>query len=301
MKVVGLMPVRNESWCLGLSARVALMWCDELVILDHGSTDGTTELLLELQSEYTIERIRLLFEDDPQWDEMRHRQRMLCTARERGATHITIIDADEILTGNLTEAIGGFCCIKGALETMPRGHILQLPGYNLRGSLNRYHSNGIWGNRLFSVAFADDPRLGWSGDKFHHREPTGAGIMRGYQPIAQGEGGIMHLWGVSERRLKAKHALYAMTERLRWPDKPIKEINRMYGWATKGEPGHRTFGTPDSWTYADVPDSWWAPYAHLMKYLDVDAEPWQTDECIRLMKDHGPRAFEGLDLFGVCG
>ncbi len=293
MKLVGLMPVRNEAWCLGLSARVALMWCDELVILDHASTDGTHGIITHLQDEYPG-RVAVLLDTDPTWAEMVQRQWMLECARENGATHLAICDADEILTGNLPQ-------LMGCIQTMPRGHILQLPGYNLRDSLTRYHSNGIWGNRLFSVAFADDPRLGWSGDKFHHREPTGAGIMRGYQPISQGEGGIMHLWGVSERRLKAKHALYAMTERLRWPDKPIAEINRMYGWATKGEAGHRTFGTPDTWTYADVPASWWAPYQGLMQYLDVDAEPWQTDECIRLMKEHGPRAFEGLDLFGVCG
>ena len=32
MKLVGIMPVRNEDWCLDLTARAALMWCDELVI-----------------------------------------------------------------------------------------------------------------------------------------------------------------------------------------------------------------------------------------------------------------------------
>ena len=38
MKIIGLMAARNEQWCLGLSARAALMWLDELVILDHAST-----------------------------------------------------------------------------------------------------------------------------------------------------------------------------------------------------------------------------------------------------------------------
>ena len=177
---------------------------------------------------------------------------------------------------------------------------MQLPGYNLRGSLNRYHSNGIWGNRWFAVAFADDPRLGWSGDNFHSRDPLGM-TLRPYRIIGQGLGGVMHLWGASERRLRAKHACYKITERLRWPDKPLADIERMYSWAIKGEPGHRSYGTPETWTYADVPASWWAPYAHLIKYLDVDAEPWQEAECIRLIKEHGPRMFQGLDLFGVCG
>jgi hypothetical protein len=43
MKLIGLMPVRGEDWILGLSARAALMWCDELVILLHSCTDRINE------------------------------------------------------------------------------------------------------------------------------------------------------------------------------------------------------------------------------------------------------------------
>ena len=47
------MPVRNEAWCLGLTARAALKWCDELVILDHASNDATGEnILLPLEEEF---------------------------------------------------------------------------------------------------------------------------------------------------------------------------------------------------------------------------------------------------------
>jgi glycosyltransferase involved in cell wall biosynthesis len=51
MKIVTIMPVRNEAWCLGLTARAALMWCDELVILDHASTDRTAEIASEIAGE----------------------------------------------------------------------------------------------------------------------------------------------------------------------------------------------------------------------------------------------------------
>src|SRR4051812_45523687 len=113
--------------------------------------------------------------------------------------------------------------------------ILQLPGYNLRHGTAFYHANGVWGNRWFSTAFQDDPRLGWAGDRFHHREPMGVKLQP-YRPIQQGDGGVMHLWGASERRLTAKHALYKLSERLRWPEKPIAEIDRMYSLALKGDP-----------------------------------------------------------------
>src|SRR5437868_14507474 len=101
MKLIGMMPVRNEAWCLGLSARVALMWCDKLVIRVHSSSDGSWEIVNELVFEYPGGRVRAIQGGESEWDEMAHRQNMLNSARLRGATHLAIIDADEVLTGNL--------------------------------------------------------------------------------------------------------------------------------------------------------------------------------------------------------
>lgn len=298
MKLVGLMPVRNEAWCLGLSARVALMWCDELIILLHGCTDDSQSIIEQIGRENPNRMWMRSVAGE--WDEMQHRQMMLDRAREIGAAHIAIIDADEILTGNLLDSVpfGTHSNVYHTIHAMPAGHILQLPGYNLRGSLNQYHANGIWGNRWFSVEFADDPRLGWSGDKFHSRDPQGF-RLNNYRPIQQGQGGVMHLWGASERRLKAKHALYKLTERLRWPEKKIEDIDSMYSLAIKGDPTNYGFGVPSGWTYKETPAEWWLPYAHLIEHLDVDATPWQEQRVWELVKEHGPRMFEGLDLFGL--
>lgn len=303
MKLVGVMPVRNEAWVLGLSARVALKWCDELIILNHDSTDQTNLILLMLSEEYGA-RIQIIDQGGP-WDEMQHRQRLLDYARDDFATHIAIIDADEVLTGNLIDYVKH----GGLVANVPPGSCLQLPGYNLRmpeaceNGLGWYHNNGVWGNRWFSLAFVDDPRLSWSGDKFHSREPLypehPRAQLKPYQPVDQGQGGIIHLWGASERRLIAKHALYKLTERLRFPEKPVEHIDKMYSWAIKGDPTAPSWGTPDTWTYEAVPNNWWDAHADLLKYLDVDAEPWQESECIRIVKEHGPRMFAGLDLFGV--
>lgn len=298
MKLVGLMPVRNEEWCLGMSARVALQWCDELVMLFHCCTDRSNQIGWDLASECP-DRTSQIFTAGG-WNEMEHRQWLLSVARERKATHLAIIDADEILTGNLLEQIGGQTLIRSLVEATPQNHIMQLPGYNLRGGLHRYHSSGIWANRWFSTAFIDDPALSWSGDKFHLREPQGRKLWS-YKPVAQGGGGVMHLWGASERRLRAKSALYKITERIRWPNKRVEEIDTMYSWAIYGRP-EVPADTVGAWIYADVPGHWWARYSETKwgQYLDVNAEPWQEAECVRLVKEYGPRMCEDLDLFGVC-
>lgn len=296
MKLIGMMPVRNEDWCLGLTLRAALLWCDEVVVLLHACTDRSQSIVREIFFE-SGERITIMHADGERWDEMTQRQMMLETARKRGATHLAIIDADEILDGNMATmaSTGRF---KDIVFGTPENAILELPGYNLRGGIQQYHSNGVWGNRWFSTAFVDAPDLGWSGDRFHHREP-GPRKLSPYQPIPQGQGGVMHLWGSSERRLIAKHALYKVTEHTRKMHH-VTWIDREYSLAIHGDPQQASYGTPATWTYSPVPDSWWAPYAHLMKYLDVDKEPWQEAEVRRLVAEHGRDKFSGLDLFGVA-
>lgn len=293
MKLIATIPCRNEAWCIGLSARVALLWCDEIVVLDHCSTDRSASIILDVANEPEHKgRVHLIAEADPKWDEMQHRQRMLEYARHKGATHIAIVDADEVLTANTVREAG--------IRAFPQpGVILQLPGYNLRGGLNRYHSNGIWGNRFFSTVFEDWPRAHWGGDTFHQREPRG-GTLQVHRPIAHGQGGILHLWAASERRLIAKHALYKCNERLRWPQKPVTAIEKMYNWAIKGDPTVPAYGTPATWKYAETTEAWLAPYKNLLQYLDIHAVPWQERETIRLVGLHGREAFRGLDLFGVA-
>lgn len=288
MKLVGLMPVRNEAWCLGFTLRVALQWCDEVVVCDHGSTDGSREIMEALASQRVI--IREDREHD--WREMEQRNMLLAECRLRGATHIALIDADEFLTANLIDDVVDFSA-RGRANRTDRGTMLELPLYNIREcgtcpGVLRYHSNGVWGNRWVATAFQDSPALHWSGDRFHHREPFGCGWNR-WRPIQQGDGGVMHLWGASERRLRAKHALYRITERLRWPQKSVAEIEKLYSLATVAR---------EPWTFAPVKPEWIEPYADLMQYLDIDAEPWQEAEVRLLLQTHGREKFSGLDLLG---
>lgn len=301
MKIIGMLLCRNEDWILGFSLRAALMWCDEVVVLLHRCTDASAAIVEEVGRE-NIGRVSRRHVSEEDWPEMQHRQMMLERARELGGTHLAIVDADEILSSNL---LGNFSLvldekhiepsiIRCALASVERGMILQLPGYNTRNAIDLYHSNGIWGKRWFSLAFQDEPVLGWSGHTFHKREPQGR-PLRPFQPIPQGAGGILHLWGASHRRLVAKHALYKLREAI-MAQRPLDIVNREYSWAIHGR---GSGDQPSTWEYASAPASWLAGYSHLMHHLHLDAVPWQEAECRRLVDVHGKKITEGLDLFGV--
>ncbi len=300
MKIVAIMPVRNEDWVLGLSARALLRWVDELVILDHCSTDKSrilaAELILAYRRGVIKTPVHLIVDADPIWREMAHRQRLLESARASGATHIVTIDADEVVSANLVPHM------RAIVEDMPPGMVLQLPWITCRDSIYNHHISGIWAQQHASAAFVDDPRLHWqqrNGYDFHQRAPMGRPEVP-FKPIPHRGGGILHLQYSSRRRLLAKQALYKMTEVIRWPGRDsLAEINKRYDWSVYGGPQKPASGEP-VFDLAPVPSDWWHGYEDLLQYLHVDAEPWQEAEVHRLIGEYGHAKFTGLDLFGVA-
>jgi hypothetical protein len=290
MKIVAIMPVRNEDWVIGLSARAILKWVDELVILDHCSTDQTREIACEIMSEFP-DQITDLMDTDPIWKEMAHRQRLLSMARDQGATHIVTIDADEVVSANLVPHM------RDIVADIPPGFILQLPWITCRDSIHQQHRSGLWAEQHASAAFVDQDLYFWAqrnGYDFHQRAPMGR-PEKPFKPISHVGGGILHLQYSSRRRLLAKQALYKMTEVIRWPGRDTLEtINGRYNWSVYGDPKRQ-----QTFDLSPVPPEWWAGYADLMQYLNVDAEPWQEAECRKLIEFFGAEKFAGLDLFGV--
>jgi hypothetical protein len=287
---------------LGLSARAVLMWCDELIVSDHWSTDDSSKIYWKVREEHP-NRVHIIEHRDHEWTEMDQRQCLLNEARERGATHIALVDADEILAASLLPSIRD-----DILQTNPRA-IFQLPWIQLRGGITEYHSSGIWSEQNVSFAFVDRPEYHWAqrdGYDFHHRHPMGPQMLP-FRPIPRKRGGLLHLQMCSERRLRAKQCLYLMTEVIRWPGRmPLDKLQAMYNLAVYGqaEPTRdwaMKIITVMPFSLAKCPPEWWAPYSHLMKYLNIHAEPWQEAECKRLWAEYGPEKFQGLDLYGVVG
>lgn len=302
MKLIALLLVRNEQHELGFTLRVLLRFCDAVVIMEHRCVDRTHEIVCECAAEVEPGRVIVAADDHEGWDEMRLRESMLSIARQHGATHLFLSDADEFISANLLPAVGAhqspYTGIRYLIEEkLPPGQILTLPLYNVRGGISKYHGDGVWGRRITSVAFADDPALGWFTGGLHSREPrTVDGKCPAlYEPLKQGDGGVIHLWGASERRLAEKHRMYRILEALQWPDKPHAEIEAMYRMATEGRPQFRD--VPANWNYTNVPEKWLQGYEDLIaKYLDLEGEPWQTKWCDEMIAMHGRERFAGLKV-----
>lgn len=291
MNLVSITPVRNEEWIIGFSLRAMLMWVDSAVVLLHACTDRSAEIVREVASE--TGRVELLEENNPDWHEMAHRQKLLDAARAREATHIAMVDSDEVLCGDLLTVI------RSHIQRLPLGSWLQVPLPCLWGSLETWAVSAPsrhgqyrcdWGRSVTSVAFADSPRLCWRRrDNYDHHSREPMHSRPGLMLTPPGRSGLMHLQFASRRRLVAKHALYKVTERLKYPWKLSADIDALYNLAIN----------PSCVELAPVPQSWWMPYDALLHCIDLDAEPWHEAEVRRLYDKHAPQSFRGLDLFGL--
>lgn len=279
-----MMAARNEDWVIGLSLRVALMWADAAVVLLHACEDGTEEIVRQIERE-NPGRVRVIVDADPEWSEMRHRQRMLDEARAWKATHPAIVDADEVLAGDMLPLV------RDTIAELPPGTYLSAGMPCMWRGIHQYRIDGrLWAGRMdLTLAFHDAPGLGYrtgaDGYDHHARPPYGG---RRYMAGFGFPGGVMHLQWVSWRRLLAKHARYKAMERVKYPSKPPAQIDQLYSLATQ-EQGLRL---------ALAPSSWWEPYGHLMHHMDPEREPWHAREVKRLVAEHGAAYFRGLNLLG---
>lgn len=258
MKIIGTMIARNEAWVLPASIPAALQWCDEVWLLMHTSsihekTDDTILLGEQFSHDYAG-RFHFDIVTTPEWDEALIRGIALAKAREREATHIAIIDADEVLTA---PSMGN---IKTAAGCLAPGDLLRLPWIHCWRSLDQYRcDDSPFGRARVPFLFAAAPHLSYSPDKdgyqLHKRFPRGVHVMETWEHDAGL--GVLHMQHARWERVVAKQLLYAETERRRWG-----KVRANYRDAVD-ETGLIT---------RPIPAEWWPVDRSL---VDLKAEAWQ--------------------------
>lgn len=277
MKIVGVMLCRNESWIIGASIPAALRWVDHLVFVDHSSTDNSVEIAKRHGDRVSI----YSWSETEKWSEMAMRQFSLVKAREHGATHIAIIDADEILTANLDDKI------REHFSHLEPCEVIEVPMLAMR-ALDVYQDDEtVWSHAWLTLGFRDAERLTWKptedGYDFHQRPPKGCTYPKRFVK-SKDDGGVMHFQFSNRRRLVSKHWCYAYTEWVRWPLRRTKsELNKLYSMALE-RPQH----------LGALPQEWWGNREK--REIKLDGTPWHDDELRRLISLHGEAHFEGIQL-----
>jgi len=98
--IAGLTRVRNEGELVSQCAENMLSFCDFVLIFDHNSDDGAPE---EAKLCFGA-RVEILRQPDMElFDEKRVNEHLFSRAREKKATHMVLVDADERISPRLTD------------------------------------------------------------------------------------------------------------------------------------------------------------------------------------------------------
>lgn len=285
--ITAAMLIKNESWCLRATIPAALDWCDSLVVLDDGSTDGTLDIVQDYVSQYP-QRVKLHRREKRGefWDEMEARQELAnCVFLEYPLTTVFgLVDADEMLPEPFRRTVAGY------LSAMEKDQVLAPPALNPWNCLFKLRVDKCqWTMNYWTMAIkVGRVPVSWhvaaDGYTHHRRVPENIGTTR----VSGVDVGVIHLQFANYNRRLWKHAWYKMTELLRWGGKRNEScatnLNRKYG-AAFDETGLRLVDTPASWFKEDE-----------LKNIDVDSPGWYKEECETLMGFYGRDRFTGLKL-----
>ena len=280
MKIIALLPVRNEAWVLEHALTCLSAFCDTVIVSDQGSTDGSQEICRRFP------KVNLL--ETPQGQTAgllpKHaRWRLLDAARQYDGNNLLwCTDADELIS---PASVRTFLAEHAGDLRAPRA--IQCRYIHLWRNMRRFrHDLSPYGPKWKVVAVVDDRRMDYP------RDPAAPPLHEPRTPmdsdphvLSAGDLHLLHLQYAVWQRNQMKQAWYRSLERLDGRA-TAAEINEKYG-ITMAPFFSRTKAVPPAWLDGlTLPDE------------RVDLEPsWHDGEMLRLFDQHGIEFFELLDIW----
>jgi hypothetical protein len=279
MKLIALLPFKNEEWILPAYLSSVAPVVDEIVAVDDGSTDRSRNLVQAAGGFVQSARAGGSWETHWGWI----REDMLQMGRERGGTHFLCLDADEALTAPAQRNIRGY------LADLEPGHKLVMQWLALWKDPLQYRDDGsAWSNSFKDFAFADDGQCSFVGQWPHQIGRTpGPNDPNLLADIPADVGAVLHYQFVPWRKFEAKQAWYRCAELIRSPDGSYA-INQMYA-PTLDEPEAGSTQVPQEWLMGvDVPAG--------MPELRA---AWHMAEILGWFDEYGVTFFEPVQIWHV--
>jgi glycosyltransferase involved in cell wall biosynthesis len=277
MKVIGLMPVKNEDWILPYSLRALSDICDHIIVADHQSQDNTRQILRSFSKVDVIENKEPTHSNRIRWQ-------LLDAARGYdGDNLILCVDADEIIPPNLWKQF-----ITSSCSRFVSGAWLTFWWVQLWKSTTVYREDeNIGSNSWKPIGFYDDRQATydnrWVINDHTSRVPGPAHTPR----ICVKEAPLLHFQSVAWERNQTKQAWYACNELLHGQDSVW--INERYANIKKNL-SERLKPTPPEWfVELSIPPT-----------LSETGPGWHLSEILAWFDQYGVERFEPLDIWHLA-
>lgn len=280
MKIIVLMPVRNEEWILERTLEADSLFADHIIVGDQGSIDKTPEICKKFP------KVVYLTNPEEYPGKKNRRQILLDKARQLfGAGNIIFcLDADEVPTGNILEDSSW----KDSLESLKIGQSMMLEWMNLWRSPKKYcDDNSIWKKSFRYFIFKDDGRTNYALGDVHESRVPSAFLEN---PLKYKDVKIMHFHFVLWNRMLSKQQHCRIMEKRVFPKKSFLAINTRY-WNTKDERNIILKDTLDFWLEL------WQRKGIDLENFSENKLYWFDAEILQDFKKYGTKYFKWLDIW----
>lgn len=269
MKIITLLPVKNEAWILKYSLENFSSFSDHIIIADQNSSDETVQVC---QSFPKVKIIKNPYEGHSN----KVRWLLLDEARKiEGEKLIVCLDADELISSKFVDEI---------LEKSDRKpQSFSSEWLQLWGDQNHYRTDGVWKNNIKEFAFFDDNSIDYVRNEVINdhtaRIPKIPGTIKLNMPI-------LHYQYLAKERSSIKQAWY-MCKELIAGYSPMR-INHKYSIADINIKS-ATMTQLEDYFRENIPDI----NPNIFELKDSIRE----NEITTIFKEMGVAKFEGLNIW----
>lgn len=274
MKVICLMPVKNEADLLPITLGIISQYCDVIIIADQMSTDGSREIYKNYPKVTVIDNTREGHSNQVRWD-------LLIEARKHGSGNLIIcLDADEYIPPALFDQFL-------RENKFNVGDSFRFPWIQLWKSTKKYNNTGVWYRNYQRAAWVDDGITNYEAEIIinDHTSRIPTDFLHKCKRITNTP--IIHLQWVSWEKTQFKQALYRCTELVKNPENFIS-INSAYS-ISLDKKRIKLSETPDIWI-KDLKN-----IDKIKKFLST----WHPQEILRLFDKYGILFFEPLQIWHI--
>jgi len=282
MKIIVLMPVKNEEWILEESLKTASLFADHIIVGDQGSIDRTPEICKKFP------KVIYLINPEGYPGKKNRRQVLLDKARELfGKGNIIFcLDVDEIPTANILENSSW----KNFLASLKTGQSVRLEWVNLWRNPKKYcYDKSVWKKSFRYFIFKDDGQANYALGNVHESKIPSV-FLKNYLKYEDVK--IMHFHFVLWSRMLSKQQHCRIMEKRVFPRKSFLAINARY-WSTKDERNMILKDTPNSW----LKD--WQNKGINLENFSENKLYWFDIEILQDFKKYGTKYFKWLDIWDI--
>lgn len=276
MKIIALVPVKNESWALPSYLSSVSKIADQIIALNDSSTDKSRDILIA--AGVTVVDYDATGEDVVNMG--KRRQQLLELGRKAGGTHFIWLDADETFSADF---------ISHARDTIARlqpGQKLTMRWVNVWKDTTQYlnDTKSPFGYIWKDFAVCDSSTLSFSNQFLSEARtpgPYGAPLV-----LAEKDGVVLHWQFARWQVTQYKQALYRCLELIEG-SRSARRINHTYSITLEDE-GLTTLPLPSVWVEGI-----------LIPSIQTSDTNWYKEEIQKLFTKHGIQFFEQLQIWHI--